>query len=345
MQDTPLPPPPPPPPLETLSPRGIPLGGNQVYQCLSLGIFDRHDQHVHIRRRIWNEVSTHAFGCPLDQLVPSALPRPVPDTFPWSGPWKRWLSGVSPAAERVLYSSRDNVRATDLDLVCALAHWVYACTVVVYQCDRRGHERVTTWADTDRERRTVLMRCDQGTVSLLVPSRLDTDLVPTKQQVVIGRHHHHHHHQLVCPRDVPVIQKEHCFSLSMYDSTTRKHYLISPFVPPAAEMDPCCTTVHYLDLDASRVGDLPTNAFKIDGCEKLGQPVYVYAIRLADGRRRHAFLIGHWDRDYASLVISLRPDDDRLAVVPARTPEESARIVAAECKCEVSSRLPSRPSV
>lgn len=356
---------------EKLSPRSVPDDGNGVYVCLSMALFDRHDQHQGIRSRVWNCFSVKAFGLDLQSLLthPMDAVHPLP-SIRREESFQAWLSQLTLRDKQTLdlellggalvTTIKNNAQVgtrSSLHVIAPLVCELYGVGIVLYDAngkndsdDDDGHTwtPTRTWypAHAKRDANCVkyihLLLTREMAVHLLVLTMRGsaTDTIPTR---VIGRLPLKAKKQsLVNPWDSELIERHKVYQLDVYDATTRSHSTIGPFIAPATGLNPNAQTMHYMRIDA-RV-DKSNLIFTIEGCQKTNQPIYIYTITTAAATKRagvrRALLIGYWNVDYTSPRISLHNSDESIVIIPSNDPLVAAQRLVAECKCTLINSRP-----
>jgi hypothetical protein len=350
--------------VTNLCPRSVAQDGNEFYVLASIIIFGVHDRHQEIRRKLWDGFARSIWSLPLDDIVPNGSdPGPIPERARSSPYFCTWISGLVPSGAQnelnlakirtllICYLRRQSTTGTTapLPLACPLLSNLYGLGVVLYDAGEPDAEGTNaqwhpskTWEppeDTVRPVRYLHLLQRRGALQMLVeagsqqPSHDIRTLIPLR--VVGPLPLKLKTDALFEPATSDVVLMHAVYHLDMFDSHERTHSTIGPFVAPETRAYHRVKTLHYMRLDTRM--RKAHYIFTIEGCQKAGVPIYIFACTTRAGGAEHtARCIGRWLVDLNSPRISLADEDDALLIVPrAQSAQSAAQCVTLEWGCSV----------
>lgn len=136
------------------------------------------------------------------------------------------------------------------------------------------------------------------------------------------------------PWESELVKRHAVYTLNVYDSARRKHYMVGRFIAPETGRNPAAKLTHFMHLDA-RFALSDTLVFVICGCQATVQPIYIFATKTISGQK-HATLIGYWPVDYTDPRIGLEKTDDGIVIVPVNDKTVAIQVLISECACIVA---------
>lgn len=341
-----------------LIPHTVSPDGNEFYVYVSIALFERHDLHSLVRKRLAQTHCSNVFGdgVLLDDLLESPAQNDA-DTL-----------------EMLRHMATE--RATPpLHLACSLLCQCYGVGVVVYEEENDDNDAIRSpsrvWkpviADNDPATKYIhflvtgkrlglrlfkqnlqksmeiypflsvgslfllhifqfLIRTGSLLEMLLYPAAVSRFSVPVRviESLPPGKKKKMHTGDTITRHGV--------YKLEAYHVATKTHIFIAHFVAPATKLRPAAQHIHYMRIDAR--SNKSEMRFTVEGCKEAKHPVYVYASYMQQGVRV-AVLINHWKPDYCSPQIYLHETDDALIVVPCHDVNRANQLVSTEYGCQI----------
>ncbi len=250
--------------------------------------------------------------------------------------------------------SMNRVEAPAMEIVCPLVTEIFGIVIVLYVGSKEKYlkqEPSRIWYPPGYSN-TARLGTPTGTVSTLVkhvhllqttPGGGDIQLlvrpnpltrpIPTR---VVGTLNLRERQQedVDKPWESDLVKQHAVYTLGVYDSVRRKHYMVGRFIAPETGRNPKAKLTHYMNLDA-RFALSDTLVFIVGGCQATSQPIYIFATKTVSGQR-HAVLIGYWPVDYTDPRIGLEKTDDGIVIVPVNDKTIAAQVLMSECSCVVA---------
>lgn len=349
-----------------LTPCMVALDGNEFYVYASMAIYERHDEHVAIRTRVWDTFCINVFGVRATHVSDDT---PILESARAQECLVEWLTLVSPTPaatastidlatlQQVLVNTvRNNVMEQfpppALCLACSLLAQCFGIGVVIYDVESPAAAAAAStasqwapsriWSPPEGVSRKYIHFLQRGHIleMLLHSQRCASPLsksYPIPTRVVGSLPLQMKDRALSTQWDSELVSKHGVYSLDAYDAVTRTNIFIAHFIAPSTRIHPLARTIHYLRIDA-RINKSDMNFF-IGGCTKRPEPVYIYASFRRHGARV-AVLITHWAVDYYCPQICLEDTDECIIIVPCNDSRRAAQILTLEYQCQLYDRRP-----
>lgn len=310
-----------------MSPRTVPVNGNEIFVYLSMGIYNRHDEHAQIRKALARKMLLTAYGT--DSVASVTRDSKTLDSLPGQA-WFKELSSCVNLRENhlsdILKLQFVNGYSPYPPVAFQLASECYLLCVVLYEetalkQGAEGHPS-RVWGDpsTPSTNKITFLRRKNGLIDLLVPPGGTDSYVTTKFVSVIDPD--------------KILRQETSnpssgYTLACYDKKSRRHEQIRSFYGPSLESG--VTRCHYLWIKSTPMS--ASWSFVVYGCNEIKKPIFVYAIRTKPSVV--AFYMANWKPNYVDPAISIEPADECIVIVEANDSEEASKFLVTDFKCAI----------